>query len=852
MGKKKKNQSSSSSSATDLLQTLGDFTSKENWDKFFTIRGTGDSFEWYAEWPQLRDPLISLIGAPTSSPPPQILVPGCGNSRLSEHLYDAGFHGITNVDFSKVVISDMLRRNVRDRPDMRWRVMDMTSMQVFMDETFDVVLDKGGLDALMEPELGHKLGNQYLSEVKRLLKSGGKFVCLTLAESHVLGLLFPKFRFGWKMSVHAIPQKSSSEPSLQTFMVVADKENSSVVLQVTSSFDHSSLDCNKNQAFGIHEALESENQTRREYSNGSDILYSLEDLQLGAKGDLKNVSPGCRFELILGGEGDFCFSYRAVLLDARENSGPFMYNCGVFIVPKTRAHEWLFSSEEGQWLVVESSKAARLIMVLLDTSHASASMDEIQKDLSPLVKQLAPGKDDQGAQIPFMMAGDGIKHRNVVHQLVQLDWYMALVYLFEVECVMVHNSFEVKDVVRFNGKLLLWLYPMTVLKILQAPRTASSPLIWLSKTATSSLTGPIIVEDVVYENVDPELSRIWPSEDLKFRRLVFQRTQGLVQSEALLMRDGSSHRTDVETERKKASSSSKSKRKGTQRRSDVTVCFLFDNLFDVIDSGNQLKVYHGYLASSYHMGIISGFTLISSYLESVASVGKSVKAVVIGLGAGLLPMFLHECMPFVGIEAVELDLTMLNLAEDYFGFTQVKSLKVHITDGIKFVREMKSSSATDEMSVVHGNEISSNNTRSCNGNCTASNARVDILIIDVDSPDSSSGMTCPAADFVEGSFLLTVKDALSEQGLFIVNLVSRSQATKDMVISRMKMVFNHLFCLQLEEDVNLVLFGLSSESCIKDNSFPEAAVQLGKLVKFQHPEISQSIMDAAKKIRCLK
>lgn len=771
MGKKKKNQSSSSSSTTDLLQTLGDFTSKENWDKFFTIRGTGDSFEWYAEWPQLRDSLISLIGAPTSSPPPQILVPGCGNSRLSEHLYDAGFHGITNVDFSKVVISDMLRRNVRDRPDMRWRVMDMTSMQ-FMDETFDVVLDKGGLDALMEPELGHKLGNQYLSEVKRLLKSGGKFICLTLAESHVLGLLFSKFRFGWKMSVHAIPQKSSSAPSLQTFMVVADKENSSVVLQITSSFDHSSLDCNKNQAFGIHEALENENQTRREYSNGSDILYSLEDLRLGAKGDLKNLSQGCRFELMLGGEGGSWFLYKAVLLDAREDSGPFLYNCGVFIVPKTRAHEWLFSSEEGQWLVVESSKAARLIMVLLDTSHASASLDEIQKDLSPLVKQLAPGKDDQGAQIPFMMAGDGIKHRNVVHQ------------------------------------------------------------------ATSSLTGPIIVEDIVYENVDPEVSRIWPSGDLKFRRLVFQRTQGLVQSEALLTRDGFFHRTDGETERKKASSSSKSKQKGTQRRSD--------------DSGSQLKIYHGYLASSYHMGIISGFILISSYLENVPSVGKSVKAVVIGLGAGLLPMFLRECMPFAEIEAVELDPMMLNLAEDYFAFSQDKSLKVHIADGIKFVREMKNSLATDEMSVGHGNEMASNNTRSSNGNCTASNARVDVLIIDVDSPDSSSGMTCPAANFVEESFLLTVKDALSEQGLFIVNLVSRSQAIKDMVISRMKTVFNHLFCLQLEEDVNLVLFGLSSESCIKDNSFPEASVQLGKLVKFQHPEISQRIMDAAKKIRCLK
>ena len=35
----------------------------------------------------------------------------------------------------------------------------------FADGTFDAVIDKGGLDALMEPELGPKLGNQYLSEV---------------------------------------------------------------------------------------------------------------------------------------------------------------------------------------------------------------------------------------------------------------------------------------------------------------------------------------------------------------------------------------------------------------------------------------------------------------------------------------------------------------------------------------------------------------------------------------------------------------------------------------------------------------------------------------------------------------
>ncbi|KAJ6302356.1 hypothetical protein OIU77_016443 [Salix suchowensis] len=728
----KKDKQSSKASTEELLTTLVDFTSKENWDKFFTIRGTDDSFEWYAEWTELHHPLLSLLAGngenPSSSPPLQILVPGCGNSKLSENLYDAGFREITNIDFSKVVISDMLKRNVRDRPGMRWRVMDMTQMKV-EDESFD-----------------------YLSEVKRVLNFEGKFICLTLAESHVLALLFSKFRFGWKMSVHAIPQKPFT------------------------LFDHSSLDCSGNQAFGLHEALENENQIRKEYSIGPDILYSLEDLLIGAKGDLSKLSLGRRFQLILGGNGESRFRYKAIVLDAKESSCQFTYHCGVFIVPKTRAHEWLFSSEEGQWLVVESSKAARLIMIIMDSSHTNANMDDIQKDLSPLVKQLAPGKDDNSAQIPFMMAGDGIKERKTVHMVI------------------------------------------------------------------SSLTGSIIVEDVVYENVADDVSRPFPSSDLVFRRLVFQRAEGLVQSEALLTRDESSHKI---VEEKKKTSSSKSKKKGSQKRNDA--------------SSKQLKVYHDYMASSYHMGIISGFTLMSSYLESVESTGKTVNAVIIGLGAGLLPMFLHGCMPSLRIEVVELDAVVLSLARDYFGFAEDERLKVHIADGIKFVREVKHFAVADGLPAIHEIEDASGSTKpspdeSCSVSYTEARGRprVDILIIDVDSSDSSSGMACPAADFVEESFLLTVKDTLSEQGLFIVNLVSRSPAVKDMIISRMKAVFNHLFSLQLEEDINMVLFGLCSEVCLKEDCFPEAACQLDKLLKFKHQEIGQSIIDSTKKIRRLK
>ncbi|XP_020215678.1 eEF1A lysine and N-terminal methyltransferase isoform X2 [Cajanus cajan] len=758
-GKKKHSQND------DILETLGDFTSKENWDKFFTLRS--DSFEWYAEWPNLRDPLLSLLRTLSSSQshplPLPLLVPACGNSRLSEHLYDAGHTAITNVDFSKVVISDMLRRNVRDRPLMRWRVMDITAMQ-FEDESFSAVIDKGGLDALMEPELGSKLGNQYLSEVKRVLKPGGKFVCLTLAESHVLNILFSKFRLGWKMSVDAIPLKSSGKPSLQTFMVVAEKELSTLVHQITSLLPNSSLHSNSKQVSGLHEALQNENQIREKYSSGSDILYSVDDLQE----ELPKLSQGRRLQLTLGGQGYSAFSYRAVILDAEEQADPFTYHCGVFLVPKIRTREWLFYSEEGQWMVVRSSKAARLIMVFLDASHSDTSMEEIQKDLSPLVKMLAPAENEIGAQIPFMMASEGIKERNTIQKV------------------------------------------------------------------TSSLTGSIIVEDVIYENVDSEVSCIFPSRELVFRRLVFERAANLVQSEALLKDEQLPTKLVSETGRKKNNASSKS-RKGAS-------------------SHLTLTVYHGYLASSYHTGIISGFTLISSYMENVASSGKMVKAVIIGLGAGLLPMFLHGCIPFLEIETVELDPVIVDVARDHFSFVEDKRLKVHIADGIQFVQEIGSSGVTQ----IHGKINDPSHTKSpVNASSTVSHAdveatKVDIVIVDVDSSDPSSGLACPAPDFLEESFLETVKDKLSEEGLFVVNLVSRSQAIKDLSLSRMKKVFSHLFCLQLDEDVNEVHFALKSESCIEDNCFSEASLKLDKLLKFKHPEIGQNIINATKKIRRLK
>ncbi|KAK1287100.1 hypothetical protein QJS10_CPB19g01422 [Acorus calamus] len=686
----------------------------------------------------------------------EMLVPGCGSSRVSEYLYDEGFRRITNIDFSKVAISDMLRRNVRGRPEMRWRVMDMTELQ-FADGYFDVVLDKGGLDALMEPEHGAKLGSLYLKEVKRVLKVAGKFICLTLAESHVLGLLFSKFKYGWKTHIYAIPNKSSDKHSFQTFMVVVVKENSDTLNPVISLFDHSALDCNKNQIRSLIQLIENENKLRNECSL-NDAIYSLEDLLLGVKGDLKELNPGRRIRISLGEPGCSRFSYKAVLLDSHHQSEPFSYHCGVFIVPKTRAHDWLFSSEEGQWLVVESSKSARLVMVFLELGHDLASMDDIKKDLSPLVKNLACVDD---APIPFMTASDGIAQRKIVHE------------------------------------------------------------------TTSVTTGPIIVEDVIYESATNNESL--ESDDKIFRRLTFQRSLGLVQSEALLVRDKTAESNLSGTERKKNNISSKAKRKGSQKRDSSRVTLT-----------ENLKVDHTYLASSYHSGIISGFSLIAHNLVVAASSESMVKTIIIGLGAGLFPMFLHLYLPFLDIEVVELDPVILNVAKDYFSFVEDSLLKVHITDGIQFVKE-KSSIGEDQgtPSVQFLAEGKGNN-------------GMKIIIVDADSADSSSGLTCPPADFLEESFLVTVKKFLSGGGLFVINLVARSPSIREMVTSKLKTVFNSLFSLELEEDVNMVLFALPVESSIETSHLPEAMGRLQGLLMFTQQEGGHDIIETVKKIKCLK
>ena len=69
---------------------------------------------------------------------------GCGNSKLSGQMFKNGYSNVVNIDISPSVIAQMKEQF----PDLVWEVMDATDLQ-YKDGQFDVVMDKGTLDALI-------------------------------------------------------------------------------------------------------------------------------------------------------------------------------------------------------------------------------------------------------------------------------------------------------------------------------------------------------------------------------------------------------------------------------------------------------------------------------------------------------------------------------------------------------------------------------------------------------------------------------------------------------------------------------------------------------------------------------
>ncbi|KAG0222933.1 hypothetical protein BGW41_005788 [Actinomortierella wolfii] len=148
---------------------------QEYWDERYTQE---ESFDWFKTYADLQPFITRQIPDKNA----RILMLGCGNSTLSEDMYDDGYKNIVNIDYSKVVIEKMAAK-CADRVGMEWLEMDIRDLK-FDNDSFDIVIDKGTMDALMcdrgdvwnpSEELIKTVAME-VDEVVRVLKTGGKFL----------------------------------------------------------------------------------------------------------------------------------------------------------------------------------------------------------------------------------------------------------------------------------------------------------------------------------------------------------------------------------------------------------------------------------------------------------------------------------------------------------------------------------------------------------------------------------------------------------------------------------------------------------------------------------------------------
>ena len=140
----------------------------------------------------------------------------------------------------------------------------------------------------------------------------------------------------------------------------------------------------------------------------------------------------------------------------------------------------------------------------------------------------------------------------------------------------------------------------------------------------SNFSGEFVVEDVT---VGGEL----------YRRLVFLNNPHITQTEARL---------------KTVKSSSKKKKK-------------------VVDKT--------YLACKY-LSLMAG--AVGNYLDQ-----KEIRVLLVGLGGGALASFLVSSLKQVIVDVVEIDEAIVRVAREQFGFEESERLKLHVCDGLEFVRK---------------------------------------------------------------------------------------------------------------------------------------------------------------------
>ena len=180
----------------------------------------------------------------------------------------------------------------------------------------------------------------------------------------------------------------------------------------------------------------------------------------------------------------------------------------------------------------------------------------------------------------------------------------------------------------------------------------------------------------------------------------------------------------------------------------------------------------------------------------LAFVDEPQSALVIGLGGGTIPSFLHKHYPRMKIDAVDIDPDVVRVAKEFFGFREDGALHAWVSDGRRFVE--------------------------------AGRDKYDLVFLDAYGPDSIPYRLATR------EFLQAVRRTLTPRGVVVGNLWSgQHNLLYDAMLRTYQEVFDDLYVFEVQGSTNRILVALPRKQPIERDDLAQRAAKLSEQKKFR-------------------
>lgn len=159
---------------------------------------------------------------------------------------------------------------------------------------------------------------------------------------------------------------------------------------------------------------------------------------------------------------------------------------------------------------------------------------------------------------------------------------------------------------------------------------------------------------------------------------------------------------------------------------------------------------------------------------ALAFLPEPKRILIVGLGGGTIPGFLHKHCPGAHIDVVDIDPDVVKVAKKYFGFREDEKMKAHVADGRKFIEDCRKP--------------------------------YDIIFLDAYSAENIP------RHLATREFLQAVRKALTPKGIVVGNVWSRySNPLYDSMVRTYHEVFDELYLFDIMGSGNKIFVGLPRE-----------------------------------------